>query len=327
MKTVLMGSNLARITAMLLLLFAHNVSAIYLLVLLLHLASAAYLPAFQALIPRVLDDGDDYSHGLALSRLATDTEMLFSPQLAAAVLLIAPTTALYALGAAGLDASVVLLSIVRFPTAPASTAAESSALSSAASSEAVASTAASAEATTEATAEAEIPAQALFVGFKLFIRIPQFRALIAAQTGIAAVMSVVLVNNVIIVQSRLGLSESAAALFLAINGAGSILMATQVPKLLARYGVRNVIRAALFGPPSAVFLLQLPSLMTQRQQLLCSSLFPGHSPGCAGAQRRLPLEKSSMSTLPPTSRSRLLQRIFHRTLKVVGGLPDGRNIR
>ena len=55
---------------------------IYVLIFLLQSASAAFTPAFQATIPDVLPEEEEYTRALSLSRLAYDLESLLSPTLA-----------------------------------------------------------------------------------------------------------------------------------------------------------------------------------------------------------------------------------------------------
>ena len=66
--------------------FVDQVWQVYVLIFLLQSASAAFTPTFQATIPDVLPDEEDYTRALSLSRLAYDLESLLSPTLAAALL-------------------------------------------------------------------------------------------------------------------------------------------------------------------------------------------------------------------------------------------------
>lgn len=74
---------------------------------LLQLASAVFTPTYQAVIPRVLPDERDYTAAQSLSRLAYDLESLVSPPLAAVLVMIVPTTALFAVTGAGFVLSAV----------------------------------------------------------------------------------------------------------------------------------------------------------------------------------------------------------------------------
>jgi MFS family permease len=66
--------------------FVSEIWQIYLLIFVLQAASAGFTPTFQATIPDILPDEDEYTKALSLSRLAYDLESLISPMLAAALL-------------------------------------------------------------------------------------------------------------------------------------------------------------------------------------------------------------------------------------------------
>lgn len=85
-RAFLVSMDLVRAAIALLLPFVTEIWQIYLLILVLQSASAAFTPTFQAAIPDVLPDERDYTKGLSLSRLAYDLESLVSPMLAAALL-------------------------------------------------------------------------------------------------------------------------------------------------------------------------------------------------------------------------------------------------
>lgn len=64
--------------------FVNTVWQIYVLIFVLQAASAAFTPTFQATIPDILPDEQDYTDALSLSRIAYDMESVLSPLLAAA---------------------------------------------------------------------------------------------------------------------------------------------------------------------------------------------------------------------------------------------------
>lgn len=66
--------------------FVNQVWHVYVLIFVLQAATAGFTPAFQAVIPDVLKDEDDYTK--AFLRLAEDLEQLASPLLAALLLMI-----------------------------------------------------------------------------------------------------------------------------------------------------------------------------------------------------------------------------------------------
>ena len=62
--------------------FIGEVWHVYVLIFLLQSASATFTPTFQSVIPQVLEDEQDYTAALSLSRLAYDLESVLSPALA-----------------------------------------------------------------------------------------------------------------------------------------------------------------------------------------------------------------------------------------------------
>jgi MFS family permease len=85
-RALLVAMDLARACVALSLPFVTQVWQVYVLIFVLQSASAAFTPTFQATIPDVLPDEQDYTRALSLSRLAYDMESLTSPMLAAALL-------------------------------------------------------------------------------------------------------------------------------------------------------------------------------------------------------------------------------------------------
>ena len=86
-KVVLVGADLIRAGVALALPLIDSVWQIYALIFLLQTASASFTPAFQATIPDVLTEEEDYTNALSLSRLAYDLENLLSPTIAGLLLL------------------------------------------------------------------------------------------------------------------------------------------------------------------------------------------------------------------------------------------------
>jgi hypothetical protein len=78
-------------------------------------ASAAFTPTFQATIPDVLPDEEDYTKALSLSRLAYDLESVASPMLAAALLTVISFHGLFAGTSVGFLLSAALVVSVTLP--------------------------------------------------------------------------------------------------------------------------------------------------------------------------------------------------------------------
>ena len=85
-RSLLVALDLVRASVALCLPFVSEIWQIYLLIFVLQAASAGFTPTFQATIPDILPDEDEYTKALSLSRLAYDLESLISPMLAAALL-------------------------------------------------------------------------------------------------------------------------------------------------------------------------------------------------------------------------------------------------
>src|ERR1700736_29078 len=91
------------------------VDQVYLLIFVLQSAPAAFTPTFQATIPDVLPDEQEYTRALSLSRLAYDMESLLSPILAAALLTVITFNWLFIGTVVGFFCSAALVFSVRIP--------------------------------------------------------------------------------------------------------------------------------------------------------------------------------------------------------------------
>lgn len=208
--------DLVRALVAVLLPFVTEVWQVYALIFVLQSASAAFTPTFQATIPDVLPDEADYTRALSLSRLAYDLESLVSPMLAAALLTVVGFHSLFAgtavgfLGSAGLVLSVLL---------PSPAAAEPRGIY---------------DRTTR--------------GLRIYLATPRLRGLLALNLAVAAAGSMVIVNTVVIVQSGHGLTQQATALALAAFGAGSMIAALALPRLLEKVADRD----AMLGGSAAL---------------------------------------------------------------------------
>ncbi|MEO1277220.1 MAG: MFS transporter, partial [Pseudomonadota bacterium] len=200
---------------------------IYVLIFLLQAASAAYTPAFQALLPALLPDEQVYTRALALSRLAYDLESVGSPLFAALLLLAMPASGLFGGTAIGFLLAALLVSRVLLP--PLGASGSGPFLERAAR------------------------------GVRIFRATPRLRALMGLNLVVAAGGAMVLVNTVVIVEHRLGLTEGAVALALAAYGLGSMLSALTLPRVLDRVGDRAVtlVAGAVLSLCAAVLVLFL----------------------------------------------------------------------
>jgi MFS family permease len=188
--------------------FVDQVWQVYVLIFALQAASAGFTPAFQAVIPDVLKDEEEYTNALSLLRLAEDLEQLASPILAALLLTVVSFPVLFAGTVAGFVASALLVVTARLPD--------------------------------RARAEGSHFWADVTKGIRIYTRTPRLRGLMVMEAAVAAAGAMVYVNTVVLVKARLGLGEEAVALAFAGFGAGSMLAAFLLPRILTRLDDRPV---------------------------------------------------------------------------------------
>ena len=188
--------------------FVDQVWQVYVLIFFLQAASAGFTPAFQAVIPDVLKDEEDYTNALSLLRLAEDLEQLASPKIAALLLTVVGFPVLFAGTVVGFVASALLVMTARLPD--------------------------------RARAEDSHFWADVTKGVRIYTATPRLRGLMVMEAAVAAAGAMVYVNTVVLVQARLGLSEEAVALAFAGFGAGSIVAAFLLPRILDRLDDRPV---------------------------------------------------------------------------------------
>ena len=201
-RTLLVSLDLVRAAVALLLPFVTQIWEVYGLIFVLQAASAAFTPTFQATIPDVLPLEQDYTKALSLSRLAYDMESLVSPMLAAALLTVIGFHDLFAGTVIGFLASAALVVSVVLPTHP--------------------------------QPQRRGVYDRTTRGLRIYLATPRLRGLLAICAAVAAAGSMVFVNTVVIVQAGLGLDQRAVAWVLASFGAGSMVAALALPKLLEK---------------------------------------------------------------------------------------------
>ncbi|MGV0868623.1 MFS transporter [Corynebacterium kalidii] len=201
-KPLLVATDIVRAGVALCLPVVDQTWQIYVLIFVLQSASATFTPAFQAVIPSVLTDEDDYTRGLSLSRLAYDLESVVSPVLAAALLTVVSYNNLFLGTVAGFLGSALLVVRSRLPRV------------------------------------AQVPGEPFLIrltgGARLFLRVRQLRGLQGVNLTVAAVQAMVIVNTVVLVRGSMGRDDTALAVTLGVFGAGSMIVAVTVPWLLRR---------------------------------------------------------------------------------------------
>ena len=230
-RTVLVGTDLLRMVVAASLPFVTSVWQVYALVFVLQAASATFTPTFQAVIPDVLPDEDEYTAALSLSRLAYDLEAVVSPALAAALLLVVSPNMLFVGTAIGFAGSALLVLGAALPARP-GTAPESIGILSRATR-----------------------------GHRLFVALPALRPILLVNLAVAAAGAYVLVETVMIVKQYLGRGDDQVAWLLAANGFGSMVAALALPRLLRHRRERPII--LLGSALLAVAMLLVPLALTR----------------------------------------------------------------
>ncbi|MEM7021596.1 MAG: MFS transporter [Pseudomonadota bacterium] len=210
-KALLIGLDLARAGIVVCLPLVTEVWQVFVLIFLLSGFAGGFTPTFQATIPDVLDE-PHYTRALSLSRLAFDLESLLSPTLAGLALLLVSYDTLFALNSLAFLASAALvLSVVLPKPAPAERGRGTMANIS--------------------------------FGIRAYLATPRLQGVLALSAAVAAAGAMVIINTVVYVRAELGGSDTDLALTLAASGAGSMIVALALPRLLDRIDDRPVMLA------------------------------------------------------------------------------------
>ena len=220
-RALLVGMDLTRAGVALTLPFVTQVWQIYVLIFLLQAASAAFTPAFTATIPEILPAERDYTAALSMTRIAYDLESLFSPALAALLLTVVSSNWLFAGTVVGFAASAALVVSAALPKP------------------------------VPAERTGGVYAKAAF-GTRLFWATPRLRALLALDLAVASAGAIVFVNTVVLVRDHFAKPAGAVSLALGAYGAGSMLTALVLPRLLRRVTDRALMLCAAFTLPAVL---------------------------------------------------------------------------
>ena len=210
-RTMLVCLDLMRAAVALLLPFISEVWHVYVLIFVLQSASAAFTPTFQATIPDTLPDEKDYTNALSLSRLAYDLESVVSPMLAAALLSFMTFNSLFVGTVIGFLVSAALVISVVLPSPKPSR-------------------------------PHRIYDRATR-GIRIYLATPRLRGLLAINLAVASAGALVIVNTVVYVQAVFHRDQQAMALALAAFGAGSMVAALVLPRLLEQVADRTAMLA------------------------------------------------------------------------------------
>jgi H+ antiporter protein len=177
--------------------FITSEAQVYVAVAVLQMAAATFTPTFQALIPRIINNQNEYTSALSLSRIAYDLEQILSPVLAAMLLSFASRGQVFAVAAVGFVGSATMIAGSR----------------------------------SLGVDKRESVSRRVREGMVMMLRLPELRGVLALNLALAAPTALVLVNTVVLVRGQLGRSESDVAVLLGACGAGSIVMALLIPHL------------------------------------------------------------------------------------------------
>lgn len=226
-RRLLITLDLIRVVIISAMPFVTEVWEVFVLVFVLNACAAGFTPAFQATLPVVLPDQDDYTRALSLSRLAYDLQELLSPALAAALLLLMDFSTLFVIDAATFVLSAALIARIRLDIphgAPVS----------------------------------DRTLKRITAGIRQYLATTRLRGLLALNLAVASASAMTVVNSVIIVRDEFGKGQAAVAVALGAAGAGSMIAALLVPSLLKRVRDRTamLVGGALITPA----LLLIPAL-------------------------------------------------------------------
>ena len=208
-KPFLIAMDLARAGTILAIPFVTQVWQVYLLIFLQNLFSAGFKPIFSAIIPDILTEERQYTRALSMSRLAYDLENILSPALAGIALLFFTYTGLFVVNSVAFLISAALIIFTSLPSHQ------------------------------EVFRQGGVWDEISF-GIRSYLKTPRLRGLLALYLAVASASAMIIVNTVVYIREYLGGSESDVALALAASGAGSMIVAMILPKVLERISDRPV---------------------------------------------------------------------------------------
>jgi len=223
-KSFLITMDALRALIVLLMPFVSEIWHIYVLIFLLNLFSAGFKPVFQAVIPDILNNDEQYGKALAYSRVAYDLENILSPTLAGIGLLFFTYTGLFVFNSVAFIISALIIIITLLPKPK------------------------------------PVERSGNFIdeityGVISYFKTPRLRSLLVLYIGIAVGSSMVIVNTVIYVKEYLMLPDTTLALFFACSGLGSMLMAFAYPLLAKKFNDKTIIQLGILALSISLFLM------------------------------------------------------------------------
>jgi len=223
-KSFLITMDVLRALIVLLMPFVSEIWHIYVLIFLLNLFSAGFKPVFQAVIPDILNNDEQYGKALAYSRVAYDLENILSPTLAGIGLLFFTYTGLFVFNSVAFVISALIIIITLLPKPK------------------------------------PVERSGNFIdeityGIVSYFKTPRLRSLLVLYIGIAVGSSMVIVNTVIYVKEYLMLPDTTLALFFACSGLGSMFMAFTYPVIAKQLNDKSIIQLGILTLSISLFFM------------------------------------------------------------------------
>ncbi|MGA0542197.1 MFS transporter [Neotabrizicola sp. VNH66] len=212
-KSALIGLCLFRAAVVLLLPLSDSVWQAVLVVLLIHSATAAFVPLMQTVLSQIFPDEARFTRAVGMTRLSYSMEQVASPIIVGALLFMVAPPNLFFVTAVGFVLAALVLTRIRLPQVP-------------------------------ATAQQRAGLRGALRGIRIYSRTPRLRALVAADLAVACAAATVFLNTVVIVQGRFGLPEHFTAIAYGAFGCGAAASSLLTPRLLDRISDRSAILAA-----------------------------------------------------------------------------------
>ena len=213
-RTLLVMLDVIRATIVVCLPFVDQIWQVFILVFVINAASAAFTPVFQTVIADILDDKNTYTKGLSYTRIAYDLEILASPVLAAAFLTVSSFDRLFIVNSITFLLSALLIRTTIIPQAA------------------------------PGDHRSGFYDNTLF-GVVSYLKTPRLRGLLAVYFSVSCVGAMIIVNTVVLTRDWLSGSEMLTTLFLVCAGAGSMLAAFMLPRLIDIVGERSLMISSI----------------------------------------------------------------------------------
>lgn len=215
-KRVMVSLDFGRMLLLLPMAFATEIWHIVALTFTFFALSAGFTPLFQSVVPDVLPDENDYTQALSWSRIAYTLEAVLSPVIAATLLNVVTGEALFYAAALAFLGSVLALAWTNLP---------------------------------KVLFKAREGPLLKRTGYGLWIhwQTPRLRGLVLLKFALSLAMAWVLVNSVVYAGARLGDADTFFPILMACYGAGAVLGAIIVPKILRISSERTAMFAGTLG--------------------------------------------------------------------------------